>query len=92
MIRGLHADLAQHGHRGHIADLGDLFEDECGVEHRQAETAIFLRNRHPEDTQFGEGAHVLPREGAVHVLVGARPKLALRQVADGLHKAALLVG
>ena len=36
--------------------------------------------------------HVLPREGAVHVAVGARPEVALRQVTDGLYKAALLVG
>ena len=63
---GLHADLAEHGHRRHIADLGDLLEDEGGIEDREAETAVLFRDRHPEDAQLGERAHVLPREGAVH--------------------------
>src|ERR1700730_9398341 len=89
---GLHPDLAEHGHRGYIACLGDFLEDEGGVEYPEAKPAIFLRDGHSEHTQPGERAHVLPREGAVHVLHGARPELALGQVADGLHKATLLVG
>ena len=89
---GLHADLAEHRHRRHVAGLGDLLEHERGVEDRQPEPAILLRHRHAEDAQFGERAHVLPRKGAVHVAQRARPEFALREVADGLHETALLVG
>ena len=92
MIRVCTPDLAEHGHRRHIADLGDLLEDEGGVEDRQPETAVLFRDRHSEDAQLGESAHVLPREGAIHIFERARPELALRQVTDGLHKPALLVG
>ena len=88
---GLHADLAEHRHRRHIAGLGDLLEDERGVEDRQPQPAIFLRHRHSEDAQFGESAHVFPRKGAVHVAQRVRPEFALREVADSLYEAALLV-
>ena len=79
---GLRADLAEHRHRRHVADLGDLLEDERGVEHRQAEPAIFLRHRHAEHAQFGERLHVLPGKRAVLVARRALAELALRQLAD----------
>src|SRR5215469_7305535 len=88
----LHPDLAEHGHRRHIADLGDLLEHECGIEYREPETPIRLRYGHTEDPQTRKCLHVLPRKAAVHVFERARPKFALRQIANGLHKAALLVG
>jgi hypothetical protein len=53
---------------------------------------MLLRDRHPEDAELGEPAHVLPGKGAVHVLQRARPELALRKIAYGLHKTALLIG
>ena len=37
-----------------VADLGDLLEHQRGVEHRQAEPAIFLRHRHAEHAELGE--------------------------------------
>jgi len=88
---GLHADLAEHRHRRDVAGLGDLLEHESSVEDRQSEPTILLRHRHPEDSQIGEGTHVFPREGPIHIARRARPKFALRQVADRLHKAALLI-
>jgi mRNA degradation ribonuclease J1/J2 len=45
---GLHARFAQHRHGGDVADLGDLLEDEGGVEYRQAQSAIFLGHGHAE--------------------------------------------
>ena len=49
---GLHPDLAEHRHRGHVAGLGDLLEHERGVEHRQAEAAILLGHRHAEHAEL----------------------------------------
>ena len=89
---GLDTDLAEDGHRRHIAGLGDLLEDERGVEDRQAEPAILLRHRHAEDAQLRQWLHVVPREGAVHPARGALAELALRQLAHGRDKTALLVG
>jgi len=66
--------------------------NEGGVEDRQAKPAILFGDGHSEHAQPGEGAHVFPWEGAVHILQRAGPELALRQVADGLHKTTLLVG
>ena len=51
---GLHPGLAQHRHRGDVADLGDLLEDQRGVEHRQAHAAVFLRHRHAEHAEARE--------------------------------------
>ena len=78
---GLHAGLAQHRHRGDVADLGDLLEDQRGVEDRQAEPAVFLRHRHAEHAELGELLHVLPRERAVHPAPGLGLELGLRQLA-----------
>ena len=47
---GLHARLPQHGHGGHVVDLGDFLQNQGGVEDRQAEPAIFLGHRHPESS------------------------------------------
>ncbi len=82
----------EHRHRGDVAGLGDLLEDQRGVEHRQAETAIFLRHRHAEHAQLGELFHVVPRERAVHPARRALAELGLREGADGLDELALLVG
>ena len=63
---GLHAGLAQHGHRGDVVDLGDLLQDQRGVQDRQAKAAVFLGHRHAQHAEFGELLHVLPGERAVH--------------------------
>ena len=89
---GLHADLAEHRHRGDVAGLGDLLEHQRGVEDRQAETAIFLRHRHAEHAQFGELFHVVPRKRAVHPARRALAELALREGAHAPDELALLVG
>ena len=73
---GLHPDLAEHRHRGHVAGLGDLLQHQRGVEHRQPEPAIFLRHRHAEHAQLGERLHVVPRERAV-LQRGARSRNSL---------------
>ena len=88
---GLRADLAQHRHRGDVADLGDLLEDQRGVEHRQTQPAIFLRHRHAEHAEAGQRLHVLPGKGAVLIARRALAEFALRQLADRRDKLALLV-
>src|SRR5262249_56074438 len=89
---GLPPDFAEDRHRGHVTGLGDLLKHERRIEDRQAEAAIFLRHRHAENAQLGERLHVVPWEGAVHPAARALAELALRQVAHGRHKTALLVG
>ncbi len=78
---GLHAGLAEDRHGGDVADLGDLLEDQRGIQDRQAEPAVFLGDRHAEDAERGEFAHVLPGEAAVHPAAGLGLELGLRQVA-----------
>ena len=88
---GLGPDLAQDRHRRHVAGLGDLLEDQGGVEDRQPQPAIFLRDRHSEHAQPGESPHVLPWKGSIHVSQRARAEFRLRKLAHRLHEAALLI-
>ncbi len=89
---GLHADLAEHRHRGDIAALGDLLEHQRGIEHRELGTAIGLRHRHAEHADVGQAADVLPRKRAVHIGEPARLELALGELAHGSDDLLLLVG
>ena len=88
---GLHADFAQHRHRGHVAGLGDLLEDQRGVEHRQAEPAIFLRHRHAEHAELRERASCCPTETCRPCTSGVRLEFILCELAHRVHHGALIV-
>ena len=89
---GLHAGFAKGRHRRDVAGLGDLLEQQRGVEHGEAEAAIVLRHGHAEHADLGELPHVLPGKGAVHVALRIGLELALRKLAHRGHHAPLLSG
>ena len=86
----LHAHFAHHGHRGHVAALRDLFENNRRVQHRQAEPAVLLRHGHPQHADLRQRTDVVPREGAVHILRRVRLEQVLAEFAHRAHHAALL--
>src|SRR5262249_45088082 len=86
----LDAQLTKGGHRGHVAHLADLLEDEDRVEYSQSRAAVFLRHRHAEHADFRELLHVLRRPGAVEVLERAFLEAGLAHATDAVDECTLL--
>jgi len=85
-------DAAAIEDQGAMADLGDLLEDQRGVEHRQAQPAIFLRHRHAEHPETGQRLHVFPGKRAIHIFLRVGLELPLSEVAHRHYHPPLLFG
>jgi hypothetical protein len=78
----LRSDLAQHCHRGDVAALCNLLEDQRGVEDAKLHAAIGLRAPPCEDSHVREAADIFPGKLPVHELLAARLKFALNDSSD----------
>ena len=88
----LDAHRPQGSHRGHVADLGDLLENQHAVQHRQGQAAELLRHGHPQNADLGQAFQVLVRKCAVLPPLDTTLEFLLRQLPDRVDHGALVVG